>query len=186
MDEPRLVEARDRPGVLNLLRDAFESPIEPKLVERLWATNAIVAERIVDDGDIAAYAAVSEVTIGHVGDRKAFGAGFGLAPVATASRRRRQGLAAAVARASMNAAFSGSPHGLMFVLGDPVYYRRFGFMPATPFGYAWEGGEGGDAFQVMRNDGQMSPFAGAPSGSGFTWRATVFFDSAFSAFDEGR
>lgn len=184
MTLPRKVEKYDREGVLSLLREAFESPLEAELVSRLWDTDAIIAERLIDDGAILSYAAVSEVTVGFLGDDRRIGEALGLAPVATVSIRRCEGLAEAVVNATLAAAFAAYPYRLMFVLGDASYYRRFGFVPAATLGYQWEGGNVGDAFQVLRNGSLAAPFAGSAPDSGSRSHATVFYNDAFSIFGE--
>lgn len=183
MNDPRPVAIGDRPGVLRLLRDAFEGPLEAALVERLWEAKAIVAERLIEDEGVVAYAAVSAVSIGHFGSKEIIGEALGLAPVASASRRQNEGLGAAVVNAAIDTAFKAFPNRLMFVLGDPAYYRRFGFIPASPFGYLWEGGDMGDAFQFLSKHGLVSPYVCPAEESGVTLRAVVFYHDAFSVFN---
>lgn len=184
MIKPRSVELADRPGVLELVREAFESQLESLLVERLWSSNSFVAEHIVEDGGVIAFAGVSEVSIGFLGPEHKFGEGLGLAPVATAAARRNEGLGANVVSAAMEAAFSRYPNRLMFVLGEPEYYQRFGFAPALPLGFIWEGGDVGDAFQVTSADGRLSPFRNDRAESGMRDLATVYYNDAFSVFSE--
>jgi putative acetyltransferase len=50
--------------------------------------------------------------------------------------------------------------GFVVVLGDPAYYRRFGFRPARSFGLSDEYG-GGDAFQALElREGAIPPGGG--------------------------
>ena len=143
----RNVGLGDRTEVLALLTAAFDSPLEARLVSELWATDNIVAEALVEAGrQIVSYAAISPVQI--TGDQTDLG--LGLAPVATLPEKQRQGYAALAVNRAMEAAFERYPNRLMFVLGDPDYYLRFGFTPAELMGYRWEGGSVGAAFQ-MRN-----------------------------------
>jgi putative acetyltransferase len=57
------------------------------------------------------------------------GTGLGLAPVAVKPAHRRKGIAAALIREGL-----GQCSGYVVVLGDPAYYRRFGFRLARDFG----------------------------------------------------
>ncbi|MHA7873182.1 MAG: GNAT family N-acetyltransferase, partial [Hyphococcus sp.] len=135
----REVGKGDRANVLKVVRDAFNNDAEARLVETLWADQSITAERLLDsDNRVIAYAAVSPVTI--AGDADSPYDALGLAPVAVAPDRQRQGYGTAVVDAAIAAAFKRFPDRLLFVLGEPAYYARFGFMPAGPLGYQWEGG----------------------------------------------
>ena len=49
-------------------------------------------------------------------------------------------------------------HHLSFVLGDPAYYHRFGFVLAEPRGLIWEHGAA-QAFQVQALHGDVSYFS---------------------------
>src|SRR5262249_60843901 len=73
--------------------------------------------------------------------------GAGRAPVAVPELRRRQGIAAALVRAGLEACRAGG-FGWAAVMGEPAYYSRFGFRPAAEFGLAAEYG-GGPAFQAI-------------------------------------
>jgi putative acetyltransferase len=61
--------------------------------------------------------------------------------------RRRAGLGASLVEDAIAAGAAGGA-GWVVVLGDPSYYVRFGFAPASGFGLIDEYG-GGDAFQVL-------------------------------------
>ena len=73
--------------------------------------------------------------------------GLGLAPVAVLPEYRRQGIAANLIRVGLEQCKERGV-GLVIVLGDPAYYGRFGFKPASTWGLENEYG-GGDAFQAM-------------------------------------
>lgn len=57
-----------------------------------------------------------------------------LAPLAVAPERQRQGIGAALVAAALAAAAGGGWRAV-FVLGDPAYYRRFGFDAALAAGF---------------------------------------------------
>ncbi len=113
------------------------------------------------DGLIVGHIAFSHVTAGDSLP------GAGLAPIAVAATHRRQGIAADLVRAGLNACRAAGL-GWAVVLGEPAYYSRFGFRPAPAFGLADEYG-GGEAFQVLEL------IAGAlPAGAGLVRYAPEF------------
>jgi putative acetyltransferase len=59
---------------------------------------------------------------------------LGLAPVAVGEAWRRRGIAAALIGAGLDRARAEGWRGVV-VLGDPAYYRRFGFDPALAAGF---------------------------------------------------
>ncbi|GAB3795089.1 N-acetyltransferase [Micromonospora zhanjiangensis] len=117
--------------------DAGE-PAEPGLVDALRATPAwlpelsIVAEAA---GEIVGYALLSRVFVepGRV-------PALALGPVAVLPERQRLGYGTDVVQAALDAAADLGER-LVVVLGDPAFYRRFGFQPASRFGLVspWAG-----------------------------------------------
>ncbi len=177
----------DRAGVLDVVAAAFESSQEARLVERLWADGSIVTERLAEESArIVAYAAISPVTISRAGDERGhhFATELGLAPVAVSPRQQNRRIGAKVVNATIDAAFQQHPERLLFVLGDHAYYRRFGFIPAEPMGYRWEGGSVGDAFQVRARTSPMAPRAPRTHGSTELNQTVVRYCDAFGIFDE--
>jgi putative acetyltransferase len=73
--------------------------------------------------------------------------GAGLAPLAVIESHRRQGIAAELVRAGLEACREAG-FGWCVVLGEPAYYGRFGFRAAPEFGLSDEYG-GGESFQVI-------------------------------------
>lgn len=115
----RLETDRDRDGVEELLLAAFPTALEAHLVNVLH-----------EDGDVVYSLVASEQTgvIGHaLYSRMSAPAGsLALGPVAVTAPRRRQGIAAALIRAGLEYAKADGWEAVI-VLGDPSYYRRFGF-----------------------------------------------------------
>jgi putative acetyltransferase len=141
---------------------SFPTDVEARLVDLLRArghlTVSLVAE---EDGRIVGHVAFSPVST-------ATGAiGIGLAPVAVLPSHRRQGIAARLIEVGLSACRSAG-FAWCVVLGDPAYYSRFGFQPASLFGLHDEYG-GGPAFQVM-----ALVAAGLPSGAGLVQYAPEF------------
>lgn len=144
MTEVRIEQPEDADGIRRLLEAAFGGEDETKLVAALRATHAWLPEFSVvaeDSGQIAAFALLSRVMIGGE-------PGLALGPVAVVPGRQRQGLGTAVVRDALHRAGEARER-LVLVLGDPAYYRRFGFVPAGPLGITSRWSELGDAWQVL-------------------------------------
>ncbi|MCZ0732816.1 GNAT family N-acetyltransferase [Phreatobacter sp. AB_2022a] len=123
---------RERPddvaAIRAVLEAAFPGPEEARLVEELRA-----------DGD-AAIALVAEtggVVVGHVMFSPMTGPlrALGLAPVAVAPAHQRSGVGGGLIRQGLAEARAAGVQAV-FVLGDPAYYRRFGFEPRLAEGFA--------------------------------------------------
>ncbi|MCC7427319.1 MAG: N-acetyltransferase [Alphaproteobacteria bacterium] len=115
-------------GVRALLCAAFPTPAEADLVERL---------RRDGDAAVALVAAAGDGrVIGHVmlSRMAAPFRALGLGPVAVDAAHRRRGTGAALIGAALARARAGGWQGV-FVLGDPAYYRRFGFTPEAAAGF---------------------------------------------------
>ena len=72
----------------------------------------------------------------------------GLGPVGVLPDAQGEGVGAALIRAAL-AASRGLGWRLLFVLGDPAYYARFGFILAAPHGLHYESHAFDAAFQVQ-------------------------------------
>jgi putative acetyltransferase len=141
---------------------SFPTDLEARLVDLLRAAGRLRVSLVAEvDGAIVGHIAFSPVTA-------ASGAvGAGLAPVAVAAPHRRQGIAAALVQAGLEACRAAG-FGWAVVLGEPAYYSRFGFRPADEFGLADEYG-GGPAFQAI----ELVPGA-MPVGAGLVRYAPEF------------
>jgi len=93
------------------------------------------------NGEVVGHVAFSPVSVVGAID------GVGLAPVAVLPAFRRRGIAEQLVREGLEAC-KQLGHGFVVVLGDPRYYHRFGFMPASRWGLRDEYG-GGEAFQAL-------------------------------------
>lgn len=141
---------------------SFPTDAEARLVDLLRAAGRLTISLMAEaDGAIVGHVAFSPVTTatGVVG--------AGLAPVAVVPAHRRRGIAARLIAAGLDACRAAG-FGWAVVLGEPGYYARFGFRPATEFGLADEYG-GGPAFQAMELvRGQL------PTGAGLVRYAPEF------------
>ena len=110
-------------------RAGEDPPVEVSLLARLRADPAWLPHLslvAVADGEVAGHAVATRA---WVGDAPA----LGLGPVAVRPDRQRGGIATVLLHALVAVA---ETHGetLVAVLGDPGYYRRFGFTAATGVG----------------------------------------------------
>jgi putative acetyltransferase len=121
---------------------SFPTVDEARLVEALRANGRLSVSLVAVEAErIVGHVAFSPVTLSG-GD-----GGVGLAPLAVWPTFQRRGIGAALVRDGL---VSAERAGFRFVvvLGEPAYYRRFGFEPASRWGLRDEYG-GGAAFQVL-------------------------------------
>jgi len=149
-------------AIHHLHEEAFPTPAEARLVDRLRGRGRLVVSLVAEEaGEIVGHVALSPVSAGAVPG------GLGLAPLAVASGCRRRGVGGALVRGGLDA---GRRAGSAFVvvLGEPAYYERFGFVAASGWGLLDEYG-GGPAFQVL----ELAP-GGIPRGAGLVRYAEEF------------
>jgi putative acetyltransferase len=126
-------ELDDRAAIHDLVQAAFDRVAEAALVDRLRA-----------DGDsvISVVAADHASIIGHVmlSKMKAPFRALGLAPVSVRPDRQKSGVGSSLVREALIRARHGRWEAV-FVLGDPGFYRRFGFdsEPARGFASTYSG-----------------------------------------------
>lgn len=114
---------------------AFNSHDESRLIRQLHA-----------DGDslLSLVAFENEEMVGHIQffriliDGAPLGAGLG--PMSARPGLQKQGIGSGLIRLGL-AALEGAGETVVFVLGHPAYYPKFGFTPeaATPFACKWSG-----------------------------------------------
>jgi putative acetyltransferase len=141
---------------------SFPTSVEATLVDALREAGQLVVSLVAES---------SGVVVGHVAFSPVFATGsakgVGLAPLAVRPEHRRRGVGAALVRSGI-AACQQAGFGWCVVLGEPEYYARFGFRPATTFGLRDEYG-GGDAFQAI----ELAP-GELPTGVGLVRYAPAF------------
>lgn len=141
---------------------SFPSESEARLVDLLRGAGRLPVSLVADvDGKVIGHVAFSPVTASSNFP------GAGLAPIAVLEHHRRQGIAAALVHAGLQACREAG-FGWAVVLGDPAYYSRFGFRAAQEFGLTDEYG-GGPAFQAI----PLVP-NGVPTGAGLVRYAPEF------------
>lgn len=171
MFEIRPERPADRRAVFDVVARAFPTDAEAKLLDRLRdagaATISLVAER---DGRVVGHLLFSPVRVEGDGTGARFEA-LGLAPLAVHPDAQRSGAGQALVRAGL-AACHAAGHEIVFVVGHPEYYPRFGFVPAAPKGLHYGGGRIFDrSFFVA----ELAP--GALAGR----RGLVYYHPAFDA-----
>ena len=142
----------DTDAIRALVSDAFGRGDEARLIDTLRRdgdlTHSLVAEI---DGAVVGHAALSRL----VSPMQS----VALAPVAVAPRWQRRGIGSAlVSEALRQAAARGIA--LVFVLGDPDFYARFGFSAQSAEGYASD--FAGPYFMARRLSAEVSSPANAP------------------------
>jgi putative acetyltransferase len=138
----------DHPTVQVIHEAAFGRMAEARLVSALRRAAAPLVSLVAEvdgpaDAGVAGHVMVSPVRLEA---HPAVEAG-GLAPVAVLPARQHRGVGATLVRAALEHC-AAVGWGAVFVLGDPAYYRRFGFVPAAPGGLHYESSDFDAAFQV--------------------------------------
>jgi len=166
----------DSAAIAAVLAAAFEpatggQPAEAELVAALRVAGALSLSLVAEapDGALIGHIAFSPVTVDGPGDDRL----LGLAPLAVLPAWQGHGVGTALVEAGLARARAAGAE-LVFVLGDPAYYRRFGFRPAAERGIAWEHAAPADAFMVLA----LAPGAGAAP------RGVLRYHAAFDRFSE--
>ena len=134
----RPAEPRDAAAIRAVHLAAFPTAVEADLVGRLDAGRDSVVSLAVDaDGELVGHVLLSRMRVS--GDGREFRA-LGLGPVGVIPGHQGAGLGAALIGGALAIARATGEE-LVFVLGEPDYYRRFGFSAAAaaPFASPYAG-----------------------------------------------
>ncbi|MEM9301597.1 MAG: N-acetyltransferase [Pseudomonadota bacterium] len=135
----------DEAAIRAMVTASFDRPDEATLIDRLRAECpgfvSVVAE---DGGEIVGHVGFSPVTIGGNADHPV----MGIAPLAIAPDRQRQGVGTALVRQGLIRCRDRGVEGVI-VLGSPDYWGRFGFSPAIELGLETDFDVPPDAFQAL-------------------------------------
>lgn len=123
----RVAAPRDTAAVRAVLLAAFPSAAEADLVDNLRSDGDLVTALVAEDDQVVGAIVFSRLALDS--DISA----VALAPLAVTSARQRQGIGAALVKAGI-ARLRRRGDDLALVLGDPAYYRRFGFTAAIARG----------------------------------------------------
>jgi putative acetyltransferase len=143
----------DAGPIRNILTAAFPGNAEADLVERLRREGDLVLGLAADDGGVRGYAAFARL---RVDDAQGTHDVVALAPVAVAPDLQRRGIGGTLIREG-HRQLAARGERLVFVLGCPAYYSRFGYsrLAVQPFESAYSGPH----FMALRlNEG--APVAG--------------------------
>jgi putative acetyltransferase len=149
----------DRNAVRALHEAAFGRPVEADLVDRLrgspgWVPElSLVAE---EAGDVVGHVLFTRAAVGGE-------AALALGPLAVLPACQRRGIGTALVEAGLAA----TGDALVFLLGDPAYYGRFGFRLAAELGIETPPGYSAAHFQAR---------AGGPTHP----RGAARYDEAFA------
>jgi putative acetyltransferase len=127
--------AADREAIFAVQESAFGRRDEAELVDALRDAGAASLSLVAEEqGRVVGHILFSPVVVRDGGAE--WGA-LGLAPLAVTPERQRAGVGSALVHAGLEACRLGGA-GVVFVLGHPHYYPRFGFRPAAALGLRWE------------------------------------------------
>jgi putative acetyltransferase len=117
--------ADDAIAIEALLEDAFGGSAEAALVEQLRATDEIVLAlvAIASPDVVVGFIAFERLQIETAHGSRA---GIALAPLAVGKAHQRRGIGSALVREGI-ARLAARHEEIVFVLGDPAFYERFGF-----------------------------------------------------------
>jgi putative acetyltransferase len=117
---------------------AFPTSGEADLVDRLRENHKLVISRVAidpDTNDVVGHIAYSPVTL----DESSICVGLGLAPVAVKPEWQSKGIGSRLIESTLDSCRAAGTE-FVVVLGEPEYYKRFGFAPASGFGLSNEYG----------------------------------------------
>jgi putative acetyltransferase len=136
----------DFPAVFDINTSAFETDLEARLVNilrrRARPVVSLVAER---DDTLLGHIMFSPV---QIDEEAAGGRTMGLAPMAVRPEAQNQGVGSKLVQAGLDACRALRTE-LVFVLGHPEYYPRFGFKPAADSGFHFKDPKLNDFFFVL-------------------------------------
>ena len=159
--------ASDHAAVHTVVSAAFGQPAEADLVAALRAVPRVISLVALDGEALVGHIMFSPLTVEGAGLELM---ALGLAPLAVAPARQRQGIGSALTFAGLDACRKAGAD-LVVVLGHPDYYPRFGFAPAHTLGLRCEYDAPPEAFMAQR----LRP--DAPLGAG----GLVRYHPAFAA-----
>ena len=139
----------DIDAVHHIHQQAFGRDAEADLVDELRHKSAAILSLVaVRRGQPVAHAFFSRVIIAR---ETGFDRAVGLAPIGVLPEHQHTGLGTDLIRHGI-AALKNRRHGVIFVLGDPAYYQRFGFTSALRYGLRCSYTENPEEFMALPLD----------------------------------
>ena len=130
---------------------SFDRENEAQLVDSLRASGqlhlSMVCEDLTKRPALLGHIAFSPVKLTNVKDDEEPVKALGLGPLAVRPGHQKQGIGSLLVNTAINEC-KDLGIALVFVLGDPKFYNRFGFAKAADFKLAWNHGEPA-YFQVL-------------------------------------
>ena len=172
--EVRQESGGDAAAIRSVQEQAFNEEDEAKVVDMLRASDSIVLSLVaVAAGQVVGHVLFSPVTVGSSPPGSRWVA---LGPIGVLPDHQGRGIGSRLVREGLAQCRLQGCDGVV-LLGDPAYYGRFGFVPASDYGLTDPYG-GGPAFQAIGlRQGALEQVTGA-----------VRFAPEFDAFapDEGQ
>jgi putative acetyltransferase len=138
VEQIRPERGEDTTAVRRVLEAAFPTAAEADLVERLRrGAKSVIALAAEDEGEVVGHIVFSPLVL----EPLAGAIGLGLGPVAVLPDREKHGVGRRLVQNGLAACHAWGA-GFVTVLGDPEYYGRFGFEPASEHGLLNEFGAG--------------------------------------------
>jgi putative acetyltransferase len=145
-------EPADTAAIRRVLEAAFPTPAEARLVERLQAGGHLLLSVVAEEDEaVVGYIAFSPV---QIDDTAVEGIGLGLAPIAVLPGHQGRGIGSRLVREGL-AACGRAGYGFVVVLGEPGFYRRFGFDRADRRGLGNEYGAVEEFMVLELREGAM-------------------------------
>ena len=150
----RTAHPEDAAGIRAVNVSAFGTTAEADLIDALCERAAPIISLVADDdGAIVGHILFTPMTLDADRDLKV----MGLAPMAVAVVRQRQGIGTALVHAGLDECWQLGTAAVA-VLGHAEYYPRFGFVPASKFGLMSQYDVPDDVFMIV--EGRRGALAG--------------------------
>jgi len=150
----RTARPEDATGIRAVNVSAFGTTAEADLVDALCERATPMVSLVADDdGAIVGHILFTPMTLDTDHELKV----MGLAPMAVATGRQRQGIGTVLVHTGLDECWQLGAAAVA-VLGHPAYYPRFGFAPASTFGLMSQYDVPDDVFMIV--EGRRGALAG--------------------------